>query len=158
MLLPEAKALTFRQCSGVCCRAWVISPPSGPSHIAYAAWSGRFFIRESATSSKASNPNQSSSSIVPNPWQSNFVNLATTSRSLLQTELQHKTRGSNLEEVIFDGVADFSSKWRDARLARPINSQAEPNLNECVALLSPTDTRSRSIFAHRRNYVPKGWL
>jgi hypothetical protein len=34
--------------------------------IAYAAWSGRFFFRESATSSKASNPNQSSSSIVPN--------------------------------------------------------------------------------------------
>jgi hypothetical protein len=27
----------------------VISPLSGPSHIAYAAWSGRFFLRESAT-------------------------------------------------------------------------------------------------------------
>ena len=91
MLLPGAKAPTFRQCSGVCCRVWVISPLSGPSHIAYAAWSGRFFIRESATSSKASNPNQSSSSIVPNPWRNNFVNLATTSRSLLPTELRHKT-------------------------------------------------------------------
>jgi transposase len=95
MLPPGAKAPTFRQCSRVCCRVWVISPLSGPSHIAYAAWSGRFFIRGSATSSKASNPNQSSSSIVPNTSRNNFVNLATTSRSLLQTELQHKTRGSN---------------------------------------------------------------
>lgn len=42
MLPPGAKAHTFRQCSGGCCRAWVINPPSGPSHIAYAAWSGRF--------------------------------------------------------------------------------------------------------------------
>jgi hypothetical protein len=46
MLLPEVKARTSRQCSGVCCRAWVISPLSGLSHIAYAAWSGRFFMRE----------------------------------------------------------------------------------------------------------------
>jgi hypothetical protein len=38
MLLPGAAAPTFRQCSGVCCRAWVINPPSGLSHIAYAAW------------------------------------------------------------------------------------------------------------------------
>src|ERR1700730_13968938 len=108
MLLPGAKAPTFRQCSGVCCRVWVISPLSGPSHIAYAAWSGRFFIRESATSSKASNPNQSSSSIVPNTWQNNFVNLAITSRSLLQTELQYKTRGSN------SGGGDF--RWSCPRL------------------------------------------
>jgi len=42
MLLPGAKAPTFRQCSGVCSRVWVISPLSGPSHVAYAAWSGRF--------------------------------------------------------------------------------------------------------------------
>jgi hypothetical protein len=36
----------------------------------------------------------SSLSIVPNTSRNNFVNLATTSRSLLQTDLQHKTRGS----------------------------------------------------------------
>jgi hypothetical protein len=29
MLLPGAKAPTFRQCSGVCCPVWVISPLSG---------------------------------------------------------------------------------------------------------------------------------
>ena len=82
--------------------------------IAYAAWSGRFFIRESATSSKAPNPNQSSSSIVPNTWQNNFVNLATTSRSLLQTELQHKTRRSN------SGGGDFrrSSRQTGSQVTR----------------------------------------
>jgi hypothetical protein len=79
---------------------------SGPSHIAYAAWSGRFFIRESATSSKASHPNQSSSSIVPNTSRNNFVNLATTSRSLLPTELRHRTPGPN------PGGGDFRRSCR----------------------------------------------
>jgi transposase len=75
-----ARVHTFRQSSGGCCRAWVINPPSGPSHIAYAAWSGRFFMRESATSSKASNPNQNSSSIMLDLWPNSFANLATTFR------------------------------------------------------------------------------
>src|SRR5258708_28758502 len=122
MLLPRAKAPTFRQCAGVCCRVWVISPLSGPSHIAYAAWSGRFFMRGSATSSKASNPNQSSSSIVPNTWRNNFVNLATTSRSLLQTELQHKTRGSNSA-----GGGDFRRSCHACTMNRK-KFQALPNI------------------------------
>ena len=95
MLLPGAKAPTFRQCSGVYCRVWVISPPSGLSHIGYAAWSGRYFMRESATSNKVSNPNQSFSSIAHNTWRDSFVDSVTTSRSLLTIELRHRTRGSN---------------------------------------------------------------
>jgi hypothetical protein len=47
---------------------------------------------------------------VPNTSRNNFVNLATTSRSLLQTELQHKTRGSN------SGGGDFR------RSCRPLGS------------------------------------
>jgi Transposase IS116/IS110/IS902 family len=112
----RTKAPTSRPSSGVCCRVWVISPLSGPSHIAYAAWSGRFFIRESATLSKASNPNQSSSSIVPNTSRNNFVNLATTSRSLLPTELQHKIRESN------SGGGDFRRSCRPTGQNRPLGS------------------------------------
>jgi hypothetical protein len=95
MLLPGAKAPTFRPCSGVYCRVLVISLPSGPSHIGYAAWSGRYFMRESATSNKVSNPNQSFSSIAHNTWRDSFVDSVTTSRSLLTTELRHRTSGSN---------------------------------------------------------------
>jgi hypothetical protein len=55
----ERKAPTLRQCSGVCCRASVISPQTGPSHIDSAVWYGRSCMKESATSSKGSNPNLS---------------------------------------------------------------------------------------------------
>ncbi len=64
-------------------------------------------MRESATSSKASNPNQDFSSIVPNLEPNSFANLATTFRSLPPTGRQHKTRERNPEEVIFDGVLTF---------------------------------------------------
>jgi hypothetical protein len=46
---------------------------------------------------------------VPDTSRNNFVNLATTSRSLLQTEFQHKTRGSN------SGGGDFRRSCRPSR-------------------------------------------
>ncbi len=92
MLLPGAKAPTSRLCSGVCCRGSATNPLSGPSHIVYAAWSGRFFMNESATSSKASSQNQSFSCIVRNTWPNNFASSAITSRSLRLTVLQHRTQ------------------------------------------------------------------
>jgi hypothetical protein len=75
---------------GLC--AWVIRSPSGPLLIAYAAWSGRFSIQESVTSSKASNPNQSYLCIVPNIWPINCANSAVTSRSSPLTPRLHRMR------------------------------------------------------------------
>ena len=130
MRLLAAKAPTFRQCSGVCCRVWVISPLSGPSHIDYAAWSGRCFMRESATSSKALNPSLIFSSIARNPWPDSFANSVTTSRSRLATELQHKTSRPTIEEVIFNGVAG-------TKLHLPVEEHLREGLQR-VALLRLT--------------------
>jgi hypothetical protein len=95
MPLLRVKALTSRQCSGACSRAWVINPRSRPSRIGCADWSGRYFIRESATLNKASDPNRSFSFIEPNPWPNNCASSVTTSKSLLPTVPQHKASGSS---------------------------------------------------------------
>jgi hypothetical protein len=87
----RSKGTHFRRCSDVCCRASATNPLCGQSHIVYAAWSGRSFIKESASSSKASSQNQSFSCTVPNTSLDNFASSATTSRSLEPTLLLHKT-------------------------------------------------------------------
>ena len=95
MPLLRVKALTSRQCSSACSRAWVINPRSRPSRIGCADWSGRYFIRESATLNKASDPNRSFSFIEPNPWPNNCASSVTTSKSLLPTVPPHKASGSS---------------------------------------------------------------
>jgi hypothetical protein len=103
-----AKAPTSRRSSGAFYRGSVISLLFGQSHIVYAAWPGRSFMREPATSNKASSQNQSFSYIGRNTSPSNCASSATTSKSLRPTMLQHRTPASHPEEVIFDGVAGNS--------------------------------------------------
>ena len=118
MLLREAKAPTSRLSSGVSCRASVINQLSGQSRIVYAAWSGRFSMRESATSSKVLSQNPSSSSIGRNTSPSNCESLATKSTSLRQTVLQHRAHRIRSVEVIFDGVGHYTTATAGRHVSR----------------------------------------